>query len=258
MGWNSWMALGWSISDADVRSVADFLTSSGLQAAGYKYVLSDDGWSAHRGPDGRIIPDPKRWPFGLKNVTDYLHSRNFSFGLYTSASSVVCSGRPGSLFYEDIDAQSFAEWKIDFIKIDNCAQYAYGNTRYQVMADAINRTGHAMVISTEPFSLVPTPLQADFSNMYRTTNDIEASYGSSMNRADLNANWLRLAGPGAWADPDCIMCGHGGVNEAECRSIFAVWAVSKAPLLLGAVVQNFTAETLATVGNREVIAINRE
>jgi len=124
------------------------------------------------------------------------------------------------------------------------------------MVDAINRTGRAIVISTEPFSLVPTPLQGEISHLYRTTNDVEASYSSSMNRADLNANWLRLAGPGRWADPDCVMCGH--VGEAECRSIFAVFAVSKAPLLLGAVVQNFTAETLATVTNAGVIAVNQD
>lgn len=258
MGWNSWMAIGWSITDAYVREVAEFLASSGLQESGYTFINSDDGWSAHRGPDGRIVPDPTRWPYGLNNVTDFLHAHNFKFGLYTSESSVVCSGRPGSLYYEDIDAQSFAGWGVDFIKVDNCAQYAFGNSRYQAMADAVNRTGRAIVISTEPFSLVPTPLQGVFSHMYRTTNDVEASYSSAMNRADLNANWLRLAGPGQWADPDCIMCGHGGVNEAECRSIFAVWAVSKAPLLLGAVVQNFTAETLATVGNRAVIAINQD
>ena len=141
---------------------------------------------------------------------------------------------------------------------DNCAYYAFGNSRYQAFADAINRTGRAIVISTEPFSLVPTPRQGEFSHMFRTTNDVEASYSSSMNRADLNANWLRLAGPGRWADPDCIMCGHGGVSEAECRSIFAVYAVSKAPLILGAYIQNFTAETLATVGNAGVIAVNQD
>jgi hypothetical protein len=171
---------------------------------------------------------------------------------------VACSGRPGSLYNEDIDARTFAEWQVDYIKNDNCAQYALGNSRFQAFADAVNRTGRRMVISTEPFSIVPTPRHGEFAHLYRTTNDIEASYGSSMNRADLNANWLPLAGPGSWADPDCIMCGHGGVNEAECRSVFAVWAVSKAPLILGAVVQNFTAETLATVGNRGVIAINQD
>jgi Alpha galactosidase A/Alpha galactosidase C-terminal beta sandwich domain len=160
------------------------------------------------------------------------------------------------LYFEEQDAQSFAEWEIDFIKVDNCAQYALGNTRYQAFADAVNRTGRPLVISTEPFSITPTPRQGAFSNLYRTTNDIEASYSSSMNRADLNANWLPLAGPGAWADPDCLMCGHGGVNEAECRSIFAVWAVSKAPLLIGAVIQNLTAETLATLKNPGVLAIS--
>ena len=138
------------------------------------------------------------------------------------------------------------------------AEYAYGSSRYFAFADAVNRSGHAMVISTEPFALVPTPLQGQFSNMYRTTNDVDANYGSSMNRADLNANWLRLAGPGAWADPDCIMCGHGGVNEAECRSIMAVFAVSKAPLLIGAVLQNLTQQTLATLTNAGVVGVNQD
>ena len=109
------MAVGWSINDAIVRDVAAFLAASGLQSAGYNYVLSDDGWSAHRGPDGKIVPDPARWPHGLNNVTAHLHALNFSFGLYTSESSVVCSGRPGSLFFEEVDAQSFAGWEIDFI-----------------------------------------------------------------------------------------------------------------------------------------------
>ena len=115
MGWNSWMAVGWGITDAIVRETAAFLAASGLQSAGYSFLLSDDGWSAHRGPDGKIVPDPTRWPHGLNNVSAFLHANNFSFGLYTSESSVVCSGRPGSLFYEEVDAQSFAAWEIDFI-----------------------------------------------------------------------------------------------------------------------------------------------
>lgn len=111
------MAIGWSISEEAVHSVADYLVSSGLQAAGYDGVFSDDGWSAHRGADGKIIPDPKRWPHGLSNVSDYLHARGLLFGVYTSESYIACSGRPGSLYYEDIDARSFVEWGIDFIKV---------------------------------------------------------------------------------------------------------------------------------------------
>lgn len=172
------------------------------------------------------------------------------------------------------------------------------------MADAANRTGRPLVISTEPFSLVPTPLQGEFSHMYRTTNDVEGSYSSNLSEAcglhllqgcndppvsrvadrlDLNANWWRLVGPGRWADPDCIMCGHFGIGpiaEAQCRSVFAVFAVTKSPLLLGAQIWNFTAgafinavctpapllcvaslcptETLATVGNAGLIAVNQD
>ena len=97
-----------------MRIVADYLNTSGLQAAGYVYVNSDDGWDAHRGPDGIIVPDPTRWPHGLRNTTDWLHARGFKFGLYTAESSIACSGRPGSLFYEDVDAQSFVfDWDIE-------------------------------------------------------------------------------------------------------------------------------------------------
>jgi alpha-galactosidase len=100
MGWNSWMAIGWSIDDAYVRGVADALDSSGLAAAGYTGVFSDDGWSSHRGADGRIIPDPARWPNGLNNITEFLHARGFTFGVYTAESTIACSGRPGSLYNE--------------------------------------------------------------------------------------------------------------------------------------------------------------
>lgn len=119
---SSWMAIGWSISDAQVRSVATFLASSGLQAKGYSGILSDDGWDSHRGADGVIIPDPARWPQGMNTTIKWLHENNFTFGLYTAESSVACSGRPGSLYNEDIDARTFAQWEVDYIKNDNCAQ----------------------------------------------------------------------------------------------------------------------------------------
>jgi hypothetical protein len=122
----------------------------------------------------------------------------------------------------------------------------------------LNASGRQIVLSTEPFSIVPTPLEGESAHMYRTTNDVEASYSSSMNRLDSNANWWRHGGPGRFPDPDCIMCGHGGVNEAECRSVFAVFCIVKAPLLLGAVLQNMSTTTLATLTNRGLLALNQD
>ena len=90
-----------------------------------------------------------------------------------------------------------------FIKVDNCAQYAYGNSRFFAMADAANRTGRPLVISTEPFSLVPTPLQGEFSHMYRTTNDVEGSYSSNLSEF---AGEKKSAFPGNKSTtPPCVL-----------------------------------------------------
>ena len=55
--------------------------------------------------------------------------QGLEFGIYTAESSVVCSGRPGSLFHEVLDAQTFADWGVGLVKNDNCGEYSYGNTR---------------------------------------------------------------------------------------------------------------------------------
>jgi hypothetical protein len=138
------------------------------------------------------------------------------------------------------------------------AEYALGLPRFQAFADAVNTTGRPMVISTEPFSIVPTPLHAGFAHLWRTGNDIDANYGTITNRADLNAKWAPLTGPGRWADPDMLQCGHASLTDAECRSHFGLWAVSKAPLILGADVRTFSPAVLAIVGNPGVIAVNQD
>jgi alpha-galactosidase len=88
------------------------------------------------------------------------------------SSSVVCSGRVGSLYNEVVDAETYASWGVDYVKYDNCGEYGLGNARFVAFADAANATGRSMFISTEPFLLVPNPSHATFSNSWRTTNDI--------------------------------------------------------------------------------------
>lgn len=180
------------------------------------------------------------------------------FGIYAAASSVVCSGRPGSLYVEDLDARTFADWSVDYVKYDNCGEYALGVARFYAFSDAVNRTGRAMAISTEPFSITPTPLHAEFANLWRTGNDINANYGTITNRADLNDKWGPFTGPGAWADPDMIQCGNGGLSDAECRTNFGLWAVMKAPLIIGADLRKLSASQLAIITNPGVIAVNQD
>jgi alpha-galactosidase len=172
MGWNSWNCYGGGVTAADLKATADFFVSSGLRDAGYEFVSSDDGWSAGRDAQGRIFAEAAKFPDGMAGVADYVHGLGLKFGLYSAASSVVCSGRVGSLYHEQIDAQTFTSWGVDYVKYDNCGEYGLGNARFVAFADAANATGRSMFISTEPFLLVPNPSHATFSNSWRTTNDI--------------------------------------------------------------------------------------
>jgi alpha-galactosidase len=96
MGWNSWNKFGCDVSEQLIRETADAMVSSGMKAAGYQYVVIDDCWQVERGPDGRIVADPKRFPSGMKALADYVHSKGLRFGLYSDAGSQTCGKRPGS------------------------------------------------------------------------------------------------------------------------------------------------------------------
>ena len=75
MGWNSWNTFGTNISEDLIKETADAMVDTGLAAAGYNYVVIDDCWSLReRGADGRIVPDPEKFPSGMKALADYVHS----------------------------------------------------------------------------------------------------------------------------------------------------------------------------------------
>ena len=51
--------------------------------------------------------------------------------------------------------------------------------------------------------------------------------------------------------------GNGGMTDAEYVTHFSLWAISKAPLLIGCDVSKMSTATLLTLTNPEVIAINQ-
>jgi alpha-galactosidase len=70
------------------------------------------------------------------------------FGLYSDAGTKTCAGRPGSLTYEEIDAKTYAEWGVDYLKYDNChSDGTSPKIRYPVMRDALNKSGRAILYS---------------------------------------------------------------------------------------------------------------
>lgn len=75
---------------------------------------------------------------------------------------------------------------------------------------------------------------------------------------DYNNKWASYAGPGGWNDPDMLEVGNGGMTYNEYKAHFSLWALAKAPLLVGCDVTSMSEETREIILNKEVIAVNQD
>jgi len=260
MGWNSWNKFACNINENLIKSTIDTLVENGFVDAGYNYINLDDCWQISRDKDNRIVADPNAFPSGIKALADYAHSKGMKFGLYSDAGTNTCQGRPGSLNYEEIDAKTYAEWGVDYLKYDNC--YADPRTpeeRYPIMRDALNKSGRAIFYSMCEWGVDdPAKWAKTVGNSWRTTGDISDSWNSMIDIIDKNDRWADFAGPGGWNDPDMLEVGNGGMTYDEYRTHFSLWALSKAPLLIGCDVTKKDPQTFEILMNKEVIAIDQD
>ena len=146
MGFNNWNATHCraEFNEQMVRQIADIFVARGLQDAGYTYVNLDDCWALpNRDGAGNLVPDPVRFPNGIKAVADYVHGKGLKFGIYTSAGTKTCNalGFPGAIGHEQQDANLFASWGVDYLKYDNCGDHLgqSAQERYTRMRDALRR-----------------------------------------------------------------------------------------------------------------------
>jgi len=262
MGWNSWNRFYCNISSELIRETARALISTGLAQVGYNYVNVDDCWQVSRDKDDhdRIVADPKTFPEGMKALADYVHSLGLKFGLYSSAGVTTCQGRPGGLGYEKIDAETYAEWGVDYLKYDNCGDEGLKpEVRFPPMRDALNATGRPIFFSMCEWGVdEPWRWAMSVGNSWRTTGDIQNSWSSMIQCIDENDIGWKVAGPGQWNDPDMLEIGNGGLTLSEERVHMSLWALAKAPLILGCDLRSITQESLSALSNPEVIAINQD
>ena len=122
LGWNSWNQFQCNVSDALIRRQADAMVSLGLVDLGYQYVVIDECWQADaRDASGRLAPDPTRFPAGIAALSAYVRSRGLKLGIYSDVGTKTCAGYPGSFGHYDVDARTFADWGIDYLKFDTCS-----------------------------------------------------------------------------------------------------------------------------------------
>jgi arabinoxylan arabinofuranohydrolase len=268
MGWNSWNAFGLDINSKIVMLVADAMVTKGMKDAGYEYIVIDDGWQIDRNENGRIVADSTRFPEGIKFLADYVHSKGLKFGIYTCSGTKTCGGRPGSYGHEAIDAQTYADWGVDFVKVDWCFTDGLDTrTQYKIMSDAIRATGRPMILSIcEWGTTSPWEWGKDIGAMWRTTSDIQDCFDCVRDWGGMgwvpilekNVNLAPFAGPGHWNDPDMLEVGNKALTPTECRAHFAMWCMLAAPLMAGNNVNTMSDTIRDILTAPEIIAINQD
>ncbi|XP_013385555.1 alpha-galactosidase [Lingula anatina] len=260
MGWNSWNHFQCDgLNESVVKETVDLLISSGLAKAGYKYVNLDDCWQLTRNENGVIQEDQTKFPNGIKTLAEYVHSKGLKFGLYTCVGTLTCGRRPGSYGYEEIDAQTYADWKVDFVKNDDCYIHPGENIEksYQTMYAAIKNTGRQMIHSVKG-SAENLELASGFSNMRRVNYDIKDNWINMMSLVDWAFSKNLYDHSGLWHDLDMLEVGNGGMTTEEYKVHFSLWSALKSPLILGNDPKMMKDSVKNILTNPEVININQD
>ena len=272
MGFNTWNTFGENINEQLIKETADKMVELGLRDCGYEYLVIDDCWSKReRDPQtGKIVPDEEKFPNGMKAVSDYVHSKGLKFGMYSCAGTRTCADYPGSFDHEYLDAETFAEYGVDFLKYDFCYKpdSANGPLLYRKMGMALRACGREILFSACNWGNdeVSRWIRSAGAHMYRSTGDINDSFRSFADIALSQIDNLAYSAPGCFNDIDMLtvgMYGKGlvgsvGCNDADYRSQFALWCMYSAPLMLGCDIRQMDEKTLALVTNPMLIRIDQD
>ncbi len=271
MGWNSWNGFMGNISDKLIMEAADAMVESGLKDCGYEYIVMDDYWMApERDENGRMVPDPEKFPNGVKAVADYVHSKGLKFGLYSCAGMLTCGSRPGSFQHEFVDAKTFAEWGVDFLKYDNCQKPdgIEDHLLYRRMAMALRNCGRDILFSACSWGEYGTLDWARNSgaHMWRSTGDIMDNWVSMRDIAMSQFEHSPYSAPYSFNDLDMLIVGLDGKScvglpgctKEEYQTHFALWSLMSSPLMISCDIRNMSADTKEILMNKELIAINQD
>lgn len=275
LGWNSWNVWAGAVDDAKVRAAADAMVKSGLAAHGFQYINIDDCWEAGRDADGKILTN-SRFP-DMKALADYVHSKGLKLGIYSSPGPTTCGGYTASYQHEQQDADSYANWGIDYLKYDWCS---YGNIApnptleemqkpYSVMRTALDSAPRDIVFSFCQYGMgnVWEWGEKIGGNCWRTTGDINDSWTSLSGIAFSQDGHEKFAGPGHWNDPDMLVVGKVGwgpslhasrLTPNEQILHISMWCLLSSPLLIGCDMTQFDRFTLSLLTNDEVLDINQD
>jgi len=277
LGWNTWCAIGQCgldlCTDTQIRQTADAFISTGMAAAGYQWIVLDDCWHPTR-QNGVLVPLKSSFPDGMKPVADYVHSKGLKFGLYTSVGTLTCRNDPGSYGYFKQDADLFASWGIDYVKMDWCGANC-NEAGHEEFSKDLNATGRHIVLelcrgtyqTENKWGYAP-----EYAQLWRATGDHHDDWNSTLEQTRSIVGKSSWSAPYGWAYLDMIMTGGQGCKgqkptealhcpgqtDNEYRTEFSLYAIVGSPILIGTDIRNFTAIMKELIINDEVLAVNQD
>jgi alpha-galactosidase len=284
MGWNTYYGVGGMFNEQTIVSVAHALINRGLARAGYRIVWLDFGWaSGARDSQGQLTLAPGQWPHGLSSLTAWLHRQHLLAGIYTDAGAAGCFGRGvGSLGHYQQDADAFAGWGFDAVKVDFCGAGQEGlrpQGLYAQFANALSKNAsHRQLLMNVCNFWVPGQIDGKrpsfpdsayanyrwaprLGQSWRTDTDIGSTgkiqFKNILRNLDHDAAHPEAARRGRWNDPD-YLGPQLGMTKAEARVQLSMWALLAAPLILGSDPRALSPATVSMLTNRQVIAIDQD
>jgi len=265
----------------------------------------------------RLIPAVNRFPSaaggkGFKPLADYVHSLGLKFGIHmmrgiprqavhadtpikgthVTARQIahinsICPWntdmygvdprKEGAQEYYDSLFELYAEWGVDYVKVDDIAAsrlYGIHAEEIAMIRRAIDKTGRPIVLSLSPG---PAPLEyaqhlIDNANMWRMTDDFWDIWGLLYNMFERAEKWAPYVGPGHWPDCDMLPLGHIGIRSVdgggkdrmtrftkdEQVTMMTLWCIFRSPLMFGGELRDNDEWTLSLITNEEVLEAHRE
>lgn len=259
-------------TEKEILAQAKAMVDSGLAAAGYQYVVLDDCYQAKRRDHrGRIQTHPHRFPSGVQGLADQIHDLGLKFGLYSVPGTLTCAQQYddyngddlGSLNREQIDAECFVEWGVDYLKYDWCRAHLndglIAEPTFRKMAESLKAANADIVYSISEYGLFePHTWAPEFCNMWRTTDDLMPNLPSLLRTIDLQRELYPYSKPGAWNDPDMLQIGNGDLSMAENRAHMYIWAVLNAPLMAGNDLTRMSDEVRDLLAHPGIISVDQD
>lgn len=208
--------------------------------------------------------------------------------MYSSAGEYTCARYPASLGHEQIDAQTFASWGVDWLKYDNCYNNGENGTplnsfnRYKRMSDALLATGRPILYNLCQWGQDQVfQWAATIANSWRMSGDITDSFDrphpncpctgdegyncalpgfhcSAMNILNKVSGFTDKGTPHAWNDLDALEVGNGGMTDDEYKSHFTMWAFVKSQMVMGNDIRALQPSSYSILTNPAVLAINQD